>query len=164
MAKVSCGQCGGHGARQGRVGLVPCNCVLRAIFRACYGRWKFCDTQEKFMSKTTLSFSAGAKDRSLRWERKNEDYIADFYLVSKRSLDPFQWAVFRLHFLLAWDCKQCCHALKIDRGTFFHCVYRVEQRLGRVFRELRPYGLFPLDEYFAPVVRKAPRPEAPHAA
>jgi len=38
--------------------------------------------------------------------------------------------------------------MKIDRGTFFHSVYRIEQRLGRVFRELQPYGLYPLDEYF----------------
>jgi hypothetical protein len=27
-------------------------------------------------------------------------------------------------------------------------VYRIEQRLGRVYRELEPYALFPLDEYF----------------
>jgi hypothetical protein len=165
MAKASCIKCGGRGSRQGKVSLIPCNCVLRAIFRACYARWKYCDSQEKFMSKTTLSFSAGAKHRSLRWERKNEDYIADFCLVSKRALvNPLEYRLFRLHFLLDWDWKRCCSALKIDRGTFFHCVYRVEQKLGRVFRELRPYGLFPLDEYFAPVVRTGPRPEAPNAA
>ena len=39
--------------------------------------------------------------------------------------------------------------MKIDRGTFFHTVYRIQQKLGRVFRELKPYCLFPLDEYFA---------------
>lgn len=33
--------------------------------------------------------------------------------------------------------------------SFFHGVYRIQQRLGRIFRELQPYGLFPLDEYFA---------------
>jgi hypothetical protein len=38
--------------------------------------------------------------------------------------------------------------LNIDRGTFFHTVYRIEQKLGRAFRELEPYSLFPLDEYF----------------
>ena len=27
-------------------------------------------------------------------------------------------------------------------------MYRIEQKLGRVFRELEPYPLFPLDEYF----------------
>ncbi len=36
----------------------------------------------------------------------------------------------------------------MDRGSFFHAVYRVEQKLGKVFRELQPYGLYPLTEYF----------------
>jgi hypothetical protein len=36
----------------------------------------------------------------------------------------------------------------MDRGNFFHSVYRIEQKLGRGFRELEPYALFPLDEYF----------------
>jgi hypothetical protein len=42
----------------------------------------------------------------------------------------------------------CARKLGIDRGSFFHAVYRIEQKLGRVFRELEPYPLFPLDEYF----------------
>jgi len=42
-----------------------------------------------------------------------------------------------------------------DRGTFFHCVYRVEQKLGRTFREVQPYSLYPLDEYFGGTLRKA---------
>jgi hypothetical protein len=36
----------------------------------------------------------------------------------------------------------------MDRGNFFHAVYRIEQKLGRVFRELEPYALFPVNEYF----------------
>ncbi len=36
----------------------------------------------------------------------------------------------------------------MDRGNFFHAVYRIEQKLGRVFRELEPYSLFPVNEYF----------------
>jgi hypothetical protein len=27
-------------------------------------------------------------------------------------------------------------------------VYRIEAKLGKVFRELQPYSLYPLDEYF----------------
>ncbi|MCC6342243.1 MAG: hypothetical protein IT166_08595 [Bryobacterales bacterium] len=41
----------------------------------------------------------------------------------------------------------------MDRGNFFHAVYRIEQTLGRTFRELRPYALFPLDEYFGATPR-----------
>jgi hypothetical protein len=27
-------------------------------------------------------------------------------------------------------------------------VYRIEAKLGKVFRELQPYSLYPIDEYF----------------
>ena len=36
----------------------------------------------------------------------------------------------------------------MDRGDFFHAVDRIEQKLGRVFRQLEPYALFPVDDYF----------------
>jgi hypothetical protein len=32
--------------------------------------------------------------------------------------------------------KLCCRQLGTDRGNFFHAVYRIEQKLGRVFAEL----------------------------
>jgi hypothetical protein len=44
----------------------------------------------------------------------------------------------------------------MDRGAFFHAVYRIEQRLGRVFAELEPYALYPLSEYFGGMIRKEP--------
>jgi hypothetical protein len=44
----------------------------------------------------------------------------------------------------------------MDRGTFFHSIYRIEQRLGRVFAELEPYALYPLREYFSGTIRKEP--------
>lgn len=42
----------------------------------------------------------------------------------------------------------------IDRGVFFHALYRIQQKLGRVFREIRPFSLYPVDEYFAGTVRR----------
>jgi hypothetical protein len=155
LAKTSCTHCHGDGLRPGRSGKAsPCNCVLRAIFRACYARFRYCATKEKYMSKVTLTLCAG-KDRKLTWVRKDEDYVADFCLVSRRTLTEFEHRVFRSHFLLGADWRLCCRQMKIDRGTFFHAVYRVEQKLGRVFRELQPYSLYPLDQYFGGTVRKA---------
>lgn len=80
---------------------------------------------------------------------KNEEYLADFCLVSRRTLSELEYRIFKYHFLLGADWKLCCQKLKIDRGEFFHHVYRIEQKLGRAFRELEPYALFPLDEYFS---------------
>ena len=135
--------------------MAPCNCVLRAIFRACYTRFRHCVQKEKFMSKISLEVVPG-RERSFSWGRKDEEYIADFVLVSRRALPTFDYAVFKYHFLLGADWRLCCRKMGIDRGSFFHSVYRIEQRLGRIFRELEPYSLFPLDEYFRGAVRSEP--------
>ncbi len=148
LAVNTCTQCHGLGLRIGRRGKAsPCNCVLRGIFRACYARFRHCAEKEKHMSKCALEYLPGAKHRST-WGRKDEEYCADFILISKRMLTPEEYRIFRFHFLLGADWKLCCIQLKMDRGLFFHAIYRIEQTLGRTFRELQPYGLYPLDEYF----------------
>ena len=89
LAKESCVHCHGDGLRKSRGSRsIPCNCVFRGIFRACYARFEFCVTKEKYMSKVTLTLCAG-KDRKLTWVRKDEDYVADFCLVSRRTLTDF---------------------------------------------------------------------------
>jgi hypothetical protein len=83
------------------------------------------------------------------WGHKDEEFIADFELVSRRTLvDESEYRLFTYHFLKGADWRQCCAKLGLERGNFFHSVYRIEQKLGRVFRELRPYSLFPIDEYY----------------
>jgi hypothetical protein len=103
--------------------------------------------KEKHMSRVSLEFSNG-RERKQSWGRKDEEYIADFCLISRRTLDETEYKIFKFHFLLGADWRLCCHRLGMDRGNFFHCIYRIQQKLGRVFRELEPYSLFPLDEYF----------------
>lgn len=99
------------------------------------------------MSKVSQEPHSG-RYRPSTWGRKDEEYIADFTLVAKRTLTDFEYKLFRYHFLLGADWKLCSRQLHIDRGNFFHAVYRIEQKLGRVFRELEPYPLYPLDDYF----------------
>jgi hypothetical protein len=36
----------------------------------------------------------------------------------------------------------------MDRGSFFHVAYRIQRKLGRAFKEMQPYPLFPLNDYF----------------
>lgn len=157
LAMHNCTHCHGSGLRLGRKGaLAPCNCVLRAIFRACYSRFVRCVTQEKHLSKIGLEPHAG-RQRPSTWGRKDEEYIADFCLVARRGLDDFEYKLFRYHFLLGADWKLCCRRLGIARGNFFHAVYRIEQKLGRIFRELQPYSLYPVDEYFHGSARPWPR-------
>ncbi len=81
--------------------------------------------------------------------------MADFCLVSRRTLSEPDYRIFKFHFLLGADWKLCCRKMGLDRGEFFHEVYRIEQKLGKTFRELQPHALFPVDEYFNSTGREA---------
>ena len=154
LAQQSCTHCYGLGLRPGRAGVsTPCNCVFRAIFRACHARFRQCASKEKYISRVSLEANPGRQRRSV-WGLKNEEFMADFCLVSKRTLDEHQYKIFTNHFLLGADWKLCCGKLGMERGAFFHEVYRIEQKLGRTFRELEPFALFPLDEYFNSTIRR----------
>lgn len=148
LAQQSCIHCFGLGLREGRGGVsTPCNCVFRAVFRACYARFRQCADKEKYISRVSLESNPSRQRKSV-WGLKNEEFVADFILVSKRTLDEQEYQLFRFHFLLRADWKLCCRRLNLDRGLFFHAIYRIQQKLGRTFRELEPHGLFPVDEYF----------------
>jgi len=148
LAQQSCIHCYGLGLRPGRGGAsTPCNCVFRAIFRACYAKFRQCSSKEKYISRVSLESNPG-RLRKCVWGLKNEEYIADFCLVSRRALNEYEHRIFKYHFLLGADCSLVSRKMKIDRGTFFHDIYRIQQKLGRTFRELQPHALFPLDEYF----------------
>src|SRR5262245_61902346 len=158
LARTGCATCLGAGLRLGRKGtLVPCNCVLRSIFRVCYNRFIKCATQERNLSRVSLEPHAGHERKN--WGRKDEEYIADFCLIARRILTEHEHLLFRYHFLLGADWKLCARKMNLDRGNFFHAVYRIEQKLGKVFRELKPYPLFPLDEYFHGPSRLVPKLE-----
>src|SRR5260370_31942488 len=80
--------------------------------------------------------------------------MADFCLVSRCVLDEEDHRLFRFYFLLGADWQLCARRLKMDRGNFFHAIYRIERTLGRAFSEIQPYPLYPLDEYFGVTVLK----------
>jgi hypothetical protein len=154
IAKMSCTYCHGNGTRIIRHGReVPCNCAFRAAFRACLNRFRECSANGAHASTVSLELCRGHEGRRT-YSRKNEEYMADFCLVSKRALSEDVYKLFRYHFLLGADWRLCCRQLKIDRGTFFHTVYRIEQLLGRTFAELKPYPLYPVKEYFGGVISK----------
>jgi hypothetical protein len=157
LAKEGCTHCQGKGLRkkndeQGQGS--PCNCVFRAIFRACYRKFRYLAQQEKHISRVRLEQVLNGKEHRQTWGMKDEEYMADFILVTRRSLDETEYRMFNYHYLLGADWKLCCRKLGMDRGDFFHEIYRIQRKLGRVYRELQPYALFPLDEYFGGSVRK----------
>jgi len=152
LAAQKCSSCFGLGLRGGRSGRqTVCHCVLRAIFRACYARFRACaeaQRSQRYIAHVALEARPG-RQRRTSWGMKNEEYMADFCLVARRTLSEREYAIFRYHFLLGAPWKPCCEKLRLDRGNFFHAVYRIERKLGMAYRTLEPYPLFPTDEYFA---------------
>ena len=153
LAKNSCSYCHGHGMRvQYKVKQSPCGCVFRSVFRACLRRFRECAISANYASTVTWDYYAAGGRRVM--SRKKEEFMADFCLIANRTLNEMENRVLRFYFLLGADWKMCARRLQIDRGNFFHMVYRVEEKLGRAFAETEPYALFPLDDYFGGPIRR----------
>lgn len=146
LALVGCAHCKGLGTS----GQGACICVDRSVFRIVLAKFRQCATGGHLVRPLNIDGTSGPQGRKVSNGRKNEEFCADVWLVAKRTLtNPTEWAVFRFFHLLGADWKLCGgRRLGMDKGAFFHVVYRVEQKLGRVFRELQPYPLYPIDEYF----------------
>lgn len=176
LASMHCEYCQGLGLCRGRGNShVPCVCVLRAIFKACFKRFKASVAKDKGASAVKLERLGMGTGRSshMTFGRKTEEYIADFYLTCKRTLTESEWRMFSFAYLLGADWSLCHKRLNMPRTNFMHACYRIEAKLGRAFRETAPFALYPLDEYFSittrgentpvcvPVVEDARRPLRP---
>jgi hypothetical protein len=148
MSKEKCAYCTGSGIRvNGEGNEEACNCVLRGIFRACFRRFRECAAKDTKYSRISLE-RGSTLSRSGGWGRKEEEFVADFCLIAKRALDEEEYKIFRFHFLLGADYRLCCRKLQMDRGVFFHTIYKIQRKLGVAFRDTTPYPLFPLCDYF----------------
>jgi hypothetical protein len=144
MAAVDCGQCKGVGlgVRKG-----PCRCVRRAIFRVCWAFFQVCDNE---LGAVTLDLSYnpgvlhGRGVRQWNWGRKYQEYRADF-AIALRALGEMEQRVFLAHYLDGRDYAACCARLHLDRGTFWHAVYRMQEQMGD---QMLRRGMYPLAEYF----------------
>jgi hypothetical protein len=94
---------------------------------------------------STRSSAACGSPSQRRYGYPKSEYMADFLSIARRTLgtDSIGFRVFTQHFERGHDWKICCRRLGMDRGSFFHEVYRVEAKLGRAFREVQPFALFP---------------------
>jgi len=163
LAANFCARCHGIGLLESgrRRQSLPCSCVSRRIFRACYARLREILSLECQYGQVTKHICSGP-NRRVTFGMKNEEYVADFHLISLRVLTAQEHRIYRYHFLLGADYKLCCRKLGLDRGTFFHAVYRIEVVLGRAFAETLPFPLFPVEQYFRGLhqdVLKMPRIE-----
>jgi hypothetical protein len=119
LAAQSCSICFGLGIRPTGP-RQTCGCVWRRIFRICYERFRECSAVQ----------------------RAQAEFRADFCHLAQLTLTPPEQALFSSRFLLGAPCSACCRRLGLDRGKFFHSVYRIQEKLGLAFHS---EGLFPLD-------------------
>ena len=149
LADAGCRRCLGWGLRfVPRRGHPVCDCVWRAIFRRALSSYWRLDTSLCPVKRVTK--------RGVAYSFPAQEYRADFELICRKlfAKNLMQWHVVRLHFLSQVPWKPCVAALestlkrRVDRGEFFHEVYRVEARCGRALFQVRPYPLYPIDEYF----------------
>jgi hypothetical protein len=148
LAMETCTACQGYGVRTSHNrSLTTCKCVYRSIFRICYERFRVSLERKETIGRPVLERSSSTQTR-MNWARKHEEYVADFLLVTKRSLTEEEYRIFNYHFLLGANWKLCCRKMKVDKGTFFHSLYRIMVKLGAIYVGLEPYALYPVHDYF----------------
>ena len=148
LAKADCTKCMGRGVRLStNATRVYCGCVYRCVFRMCVQKYRQLQRGERWVSRVCLDGQSRTR-KKWSWGRPNEEFCADLYLISRSRLSTWEWRLFEGFHLgdLSW--RQLCRSLNVDRGKFFHAVYRVEERLGRAYWETKPYSLYPISEYF----------------
>src|SRR5215207_5661450 len=136
LALASCSQCEGHGMRNIRGGAErPCSCVFRAIFRACYRRFREFALEGVGPGAVTLDRIQGPICKQI-YSLKREEYMADFCLTTRRALSDNDHRIFRYTFILGAGASLCRKRLKMDKETYFHHIYRIQAILGRNFAEM----------------------------
>src|SRR5580692_1092989 len=75
LAKASCLLCHGVGVRVIRKDTeVPCNCIFRAIFRACLNRFRYCTSSADHIGSVSLEFCRGNEGKRT-YSRKQEEFV-----------------------------------------------------------------------------------------
>lgn len=145
LSLETCAKCHGSGRLVERV----CLCAARRVFRACLRQYREIRAAEaRFGAIDVDHIRREWKHRGAMYSRRDVEFAADFELVAQRALNQRDWAIFELFFLWSQDWKHCTAKLNLDRGTFFHRLYRIEEIVGRAYKETRPYPLYPVRDYF----------------
>src|ERR1035438_936698 len=119
-----------------------CKCVWRSIARSVLRKFKECATGDS-LHPVELDSVRQTGRRAVGFVRKKQNYCADVYLTAKRHLSAREWDIFRFFHLQGAGWKLCGHRLGMDKVTVFRNVYRIEEKMGRVWATLAPYSLYP---------------------
>ena len=137
-----------------------CVCVYRRVFRACLTSYRHCEESMGSPGAVQYERLGHAQGRcAIVASFKRAEYAADFILLARRVLAnrPVEMAVFDAYHVanLEWNVAVprvnhlLCPPRLLNRGSFFHAVYRAEGLIGAAIVASEPYSLFPPREYFS---------------
>lgn len=160
LSKPTCRRCRGRGLVASRGGYRTCVCVYRRVFRACLGSYHHCEASMGSAGTVQFERVGHAQGRcAIVASFKRAEYAADFIMLARRALAhrPVELAVFEAYHVadLEWlaavpRVNRILHLPRpLNRGSFFHAVYRAEGLIGAAIVSTRPYSLFPPRQYFA---------------
>jgi hypothetical protein len=119
-----------------------CNCVYREAFRHCFRMFFKLEQEPKFLSRVDLTRDGPRGSRSTSDGLHNFNFSRPKRRVLRRLLSDDQAHAerrrvesFQAPLPGRRDMEMCCQQLKIDRGPFFHAVYRIQNKLGRAYIE-----------------------------
>jgi len=144
LAVEGCKNCLGLGRPVSQNPKLPCRCVTRRVFKRYLGRYH----RLGWIHGRTFPRCTG--NGWVTWEMPGADWRADFEMVVRHAISPAgQWRtsskianavardeIFTLYHLQEQPWRTCLAILAqrgigIDRGNFFHEVYRVEEIGGQ---------------------------------
>lgn len=105
-----------------------CRCIVRGVFQACLRKWEECKTRQMHTGTSITVESPSLVSR------RTEEYIADFELVCRRGLEPFELMLFK---------RALRGRVGRDESTKI-----LELKLGQRILEMKPYSLYPTIDYF----------------
>ena len=130
-----------------------CNCVYRAVFRACYRRFLYCGKLDPSLRRISYERTPRAVDRSLIWVRRNEDFRADFHSCGQRVLPKHLYQIFSFYHLHGANMEIVRRRLNLGDRRAWEYVTEIETIVGREIAHLQPYSLFPPQGYMMPACR-----------
>ncbi len=131
-----CTRCCGIGRYLGRNEWRRCPCVYRKVFDLVMAQ---------------VHRRLGYADYFRKQSFRQSEWLADVQLLAMRALagNELNQTIYRLGCVEDRDFRVVCAKLGLSRGNYFHAVYRVKVSVGRAWLETKPYGVFPLDQYFS---------------
>jgi hypothetical protein len=119
--------------------------VYKAIFSICYTRYRLCLSKYSFWPLIIdgLARSKGKGGRGL----PNVEYCVDFELTARRALSPFEYAIFKHHYIDGLDAPGVCRTMGISEPVYNGRITMLRVNLGQRYALLKPFPLLP-DIYF----------------